>query len=193
MYCKSREYTRREGERIPNNFLITGSPGSGKTTVVERTSEILKEKDLKAGGIYCPEIKSNGIRKGFKIIDIASGESKILAHVDLDNGPKISKYRVNISNIDEICKYSIPKALREADFLIIDEIAPMEVHSEEFKKQVKKALESEKPTIGVIHKRSKSGFIGEVKRRKDARIFGVNKNNRDQISKELANLILENM
>jgi nucleoside-triphosphatase THEP1 len=31
-------------------------PGVGKTTVVDRVIALLKEKGLKVGGIYCPEI-----------------------------------------------------------------------------------------------------------------------------------------
>lgn len=54
---------------MPNNFLITGRPGSGKTSVIGGAIKILRGRGLKAGGLYCPEIREGGERLGFKIID----------------------------------------------------------------------------------------------------------------------------
>lgn len=178
-------------DKVPNNFLITGVPGSGKTTIIENVLSKLKQKGLKAGGIYCPEIRSGGTRKGFKIIDTMSDESKILAHVNEDEGPKVSKYRVNVANVNHISKSAISRALEEADLLVIDEIAPMETYSGEFKRQVERSLNSEKPLLAVIHKRSKRGFIGKVKERGDTRIFEVNKNTRNSLPEKLTKLILK--
>lgn len=179
------------GFKLPNNLLITGSPGSGKTTVVGKVISKLKEEGLKSGGIYCPEIRSGGPRKGFEITDIMSEESKILSHVDQEIGPKVSKYRVNVPNVDSVSKSAISRALDEADLLVIDEIAPMETYSDEFKKQAKRALDSEKPLLAVVHRRSKSGFIGEVKARQDIRIFEVNEETREELPERLTKLILE--
>lgn len=178
---------------MPNNFLITGSPGSGKTTVLKTIISNLRNKDLETGGIYCPEIRSGGKRKGFRIINIMSGESKILAHVEQDQGPKVSKYRVNVSNIDIVSEEAISRALEDADVLVIDEIAPMEVYSEVFKEQVRKALDSEKPLLAAIHKRSKSGFIGEVKDRKDSELFVIEEKSRDKLPEKLTDLVLKTL
>lgn len=143
--------------------------------------------------MYCPEIRSGGTRKGFQIVDILSGDSKILAHVNQDSGPKVSKYRVNVPNVDSISKSAISRALDEASFIIIDEIAPMEVHSGEFKRQVERSLDSEKPLLAVIHKRSRSGFIGRVKNRKDVKLLEVNEKTRENLPEKLEKMILESL
>lgn len=178
---------------MPNNFLITGSPGSGKTTVIESVIDNLKSEGLKTGGIYCPEIRNGRVRKGFKIIDIMTDESKILAHTELDEGPQVSKYRVNVPNIDELSETAISRALEDADLLVIDEIAPMEMHSKEFKKQVQRTLDSDKPLLAVVHKRSKSGFIGKVKQREDSRLFEVDEKTRDYLPEKLTNLVMKSL
>lgn len=178
---------------MPNNFLITGSPGSGKTTVLKSIISNLRNKDLEIGGIYCPEIRSGGKRKGFRIIDIMSGESKILAHVEQDQGPKVSKYRVNVPNIDSVSEEAISRSLEEADVLVIDEIAPMEVYSEVFKEQVRKALDSEKPLLAAVHKRSKSGFIGEVKNREDSKLFVIDETSREKLPEKLTDLVMKKL
>ncbi len=174
---------------MPNNFLITGRPGSGKTSVVERTLAALRDRGLEAGGIYCPEIREGGVRQGFRIVDVGTGESKILAHVDQQVGPKVSKYRVNVANVDELSESAIDRALEDADFIVIDEVAPMEVHSRGFKRAVLRVLDSEKPMLAVVHKRTTTGFVGEVKARSDVQLFEVTPENRAKLHEELAGLV----
>ncbi len=176
---------------MPNNFLISGAPGSGKTTVIEKVVSNLEDEGFSIGGIYCPEIRSEGRRVGFEIVDIMSDSSRVMAHVENEDGPRVGNYRINLTNIDEVSDLAISRALEEVDVLIIDEIAPMEVHSEEFKEKVELALSSEKPLLAVIHKKSTMGFIGEVKYRDDFEFFDVNRETRDQLPEELTDLIME--
>jgi nucleoside-triphosphatase len=176
---------------MPNNFLITGRPGSGKTSVIEGAVALLRGRGYKAGGLYCPEIRERGVRVGFKMVDLMTGEERILAHVDQPTGPMVSKYRVNVANVDAMSEASIARALKEADFVVIDEIAPMEVHSEGFKRAVLAALDSPKPLLAVIHQRTNAGFIGEVKSRRDVEIFEVTPGNRERLPGELARKVEE--
>jgi len=174
---------------MPKNFLITGPPGSGKTSVIERAMSFLRERGLRAGGIYCPEIRERGVRVGFRIIDIMTGEERILAHVNQPIGPQVSKYRVNVANVDELSELAINRALDGADFLVIDEIAPMEINSEGFKRAVLAALDSPKPVLAVIHQRTGTGFIGGIKARGDVRIFEVTQGNRANLPDQLAKAV----
>jgi nucleoside-triphosphatase len=174
---------------MTNNFLITGRPGSGKTAVIEGAISILRDQGLRAGGIYCPEIREGGVRLGFKIIDLMTGEGRILAHVNQREGPQVSKYRVNVANVDELSEAAIGRALREADFVVIDEIAPMETYSEGFKRSVLDALDSPKPLLAVIHQRTRTGFIGDVKTRDDIKIFEVMSDARTSLSSQLAEAV----
>lgn len=178
---------------MPNNFLITGPPGSGKTSVLERAISILRGQSYTAGGIYCPEIRESGVRVGFKIIDIMTGEERILAHINQRNGPQVSKYRVNVANVDELSGSAIGRALREADFVSIDEIAPMELYSEGFRRAVRSALDSSKPLLAVIHQRTTTGFIGEIKSRGDVKIFEVTPATRAGLPEQLAELMVRTL
>ncbi len=80
------------------NIFITGLLGCGKTTLI---MEILKELKLDAGGFYTSEIREGGIRKGFKMttLDVREGT---LAYVNIKSPYKISKYKVNLKDIEEI-------------------------------------------------------------------------------------------
>lgn len=176
-------------DNIVKNFLITGPPRSGKTSIIERTMSILRERGLRAGGIYCPEIREGGVRLGFNIIDIMTGEQRVLAHVNQREGPQVSKYRVNITSVDELSERAIKRALGEADFVVIDEIAPMEVYSEGFRRAVRSALNSPKPVLAIIHQRTTTGFIGDIKARSDIRIFEVTPSTRAELPSQLAEAV----
>lgn len=125
------------------------------------------------------------------MIDLMTGEERTLAHVNQPVGPQVSKYRVNVENVDAMSELAIDRALREADFIVIDEIAPMEIHSEGFRRSVLAALDSSKPLLAVIHQRTTMGFIGEVKRREDIRLFEVAPSSRASLSAQLADLVKE--
>jgi nucleoside-triphosphatase len=93
---------------------------------------------------------------------------------------------VNVKNVDEMSEAAIGRALREADFVVIDEIAPMEMYSEGFKRAAAAALDSDKPLLAIIHQRTTTGFISDVKARKDVTIFEVVPDNRVGLPTQLA-------
>ncbi|MDQ1280322.1 MAG: nucleoside-triphosphatase [Thermoproteota archaeon] len=115
-------------------FLI-GVTSIGKTTVVKNMMTNLRERGLVAGGIICPEIRLGNIRLGFKIVDLISGKRGILSHISQLVCPKISKYVVNLQDLSEVGVEAINRALNEADYVIIDEVGPMEPSGKISKRQ----------------------------------------------------------
>ncbi|MGC9516410.1 MAG: NTPase [Methanomicrobiales archaeon] len=171
------------------NILLTGPPGIGKTTVLNRIKNYIKGNNLVVGGVYCPELCQNGQRIGFKIIDLITNDEGILSHINID-GPRLGKYRVNLKDLDTVGTSAIYKALDESDFILIDEIAPMELNSPNFCEAVLEAFNSSKPVIAVIHKRSKNPFIINLKKRDDVEIYEITKENRNTIHREVLRNIL---
>ena len=168
------------------NIFITGKPGCGKTTLI---MEILKELNLKAGGFYTQEIREKGIRKGFKIISL-DGKEGILAHVSIKSPFRVSKYGVNIKDLEEIGVKSILEGIKENKIIIIDEIGKMELFSERFRKAVWDALESKNKVLGTI-KMTRDSFTDKIRKRKDTKIFYLKRENRKRIKNEIK-ILLEN-
>ncbi|MDX1814048.1 MAG: NTPase, partial [Candidatus Bathyarchaeia archaeon] len=132
-------------------ILITGPPGIGKTSVLRRTVNELKNRNCNVGGMACREVREAGVRVGFEIVDLSTGARGWLAHVDQSTGPKIGKYRVNMTDLEVIGVGAVLDAAKRADILAVDEIGPMELSSTAFNNALVKAVESNKPLFGTVH------------------------------------------
>ena len=162
-------------------LFITGTPGSGKTTVLLKTVEALKARGYSVGGIVSREVRTCGTRVGFEILDLSSGRKGWLAHANQKYGPRVGKYRVNLEDLNNIGADAIMKTVENSDIVAIDEIGPMELYSERFKEAVKKAVACGKLVIGTVHLRVRDKLIEEVKAREDAEIYRVTYENRGSL------------
>jgi nucleoside-triphosphatase len=164
--------------------FITGRPGVGKTSVVKEVMDIAKRAGYKVGGVLCPELRVKGKRVGFEVVDIATNSRGILAHVKQSTGPQISRYKVNLEDLNRVGVKAILKALEEADLVIIDEVGPMELFSAEFRKAVIEAVKSPKPVLGVVHWKSRHPLVGFL--RKEVKILEVTPDNRGRLGRRIA-------
>jgi nucleoside-triphosphatase len=163
-------------------LLITGSPGVGKTTLLLKVVEALRAKGYSVGGMVSREVRSCGARVGFEILDLADNSKRgWLAHVNQKKGPQVGKYRVNLEDLDSIGVEAILKAVKECDVIAIDEIGPMELFSEDFRRAVLEAFESGKLVLAVVHWKARDKLIDAAKTREDAEIFAVTFENRAKL------------
>jgi nucleoside-triphosphatase len=79
------------------NVLITGLPRSGKTTILE---EVIAEYKDRVGFIT-KEVRKDGKRTGFEI-ETHVGKKIMLADVNFKTGYKVSKYFIDIKNLESI-------------------------------------------------------------------------------------------
>lgn len=162
------------------NVFITGNPRCGKSTLIK---EVLDEiSDKKVSGIITPEIRVNGVRQGFKIIDLASKKEDILASVNIKRGPDVSRYRVNIEGIDTIMDKFL-ESYGNSEYVVIDEIGMMEFYSKKFRETVRVVLDSDKIVLATLSKKF-------VKKYKDVgQIHYLTRENFDEIYNRVLNQI----
>ncbi|MCD6510875.1 MAG: NTPase [Thermoprotei archaeon] len=175
------------------SVFLTGRPGVGKTSILLYLVEELRKRGYKVGGMISCEIRQGRRRVGFKIRDIASGREGILAHVNQSEGPRVSKYRVNLRDLNEVGVKAIERAMLEDDVIVIDEVGKMELFSREFVSAVKEALSSNKVVLGSVHLRAHHPLAKQIRegRIKGIRIYEVTLANRNHLCELLLNEILE--
>ena len=165
-------------------ILLTGAPGSGKTTALKI---IISRLSIKTGGFYTEEIREAGVRVGFKIITL-DGQEITLAHVQYQGQPRIGKYGVNLEAFDAIAVESLQRAQEEADLIIIDEIGPMEILSNTFCQVVMEIIEAEVPILGSIVKRNVP-FAEEVKAHPEVTVLELRRENQQEMSEQVFDLL----
>lgn len=167
--------------------LLSGAPGTGKTTLITRVADALRAKGYRIGGMTSKEQRHGETRVGFLIQDVSTRKQGWLAHVNQPKGPRIGKHRVNLDDLGSIGAAAIREATRTADVIIIDEIGPMELTSQAFREAVQEAVDSDKPVIATIHFKATDTLVQSIKTRLGVELIEITTQNRGN----LHNLIIE--
>lgn len=160
-------------------ILLTAPPRTGKSTAIHKIIQMLGMKNC--GGFYTEEIRENGERVGFRIKTL-SGKTGILSHVNIKSKYKISRYGVDLAAFEDICLEELRKAINNENikYIIIDEIGPMQLFSEDYKKLLLELLKSKKQVIGTIFM-SPYEWLDEFKKQDGIELIEVTFDNRDII------------
>lgn len=169
---------------MTHNILLTGEPGCGKTTLIQR---VLARLPWPAGGFYTEELRRAGVRQGFRMVTL-DGQQAVLAHLDYPGPPRVGRYGVDVAALDAVGVASIRRALASAALVIIDEIGPMELFSPAFCAAVQEALDSPRAVLGTIVRRSKP-FADAIKARPDVTVITVTPANRDRLLEQVLALV----
>jgi nucleoside-triphosphatase len=164
------------------NLLLTGSPGCGKTTELERVVERLG--DLRLAGFLTREQRQHGHRVGFEAVGLG-GRRAVLAHVQFRSPFSVGRYGVEPDRLVPLIEEELERLPGALDAFLIDEIGKMECHCPQFIEAVRRLLEGPVPLVATIALRG-GGFIAEVKDRPDVRVVEVTKVNRQALPEQIA-------
>jgi len=170
-------------------WLLTGEPGVGKTTVLLRLVDELKREGVKIMGFYTVEERVQGVRSGFRIVDVSAGQSYLMASTTVKSDIRFGKYYILKEALTFGAKL-ILRALEEADLVACDELGPMELLSKELEEAFRRMLRSGKPVVGVVHRKMEHPLLREVRARSDVEIFRVDFSNRNTLSAVLKERVL---
>jgi len=156
------------------NLLVTGKPGSGKTTIVEKILETLGEHNPR--GFLTKEIRKGGNRAGFELVSL-EGRRAVLSHVDIRSRYRVGKYGVDLESfeafLDELSLFEPGTGL-----VVIDEIGKMECLSVKFCTLLNRVLDSPIPLLATIA-RSGPDILENIKGREDVVLMEIKKETRE--------------
>jgi len=158
---------------MKNNIIITGSPRSGKSTLLWAVISAFPKKV----GFVTHEIREASDRVGFEI-ETHSGKKTVLASTKQQTNFRVSKYFVAPDNLNAI----IPEVAHYAsdDLLFLDEIGQMELFSENFKTLALDYLDSENACIATLSQVYSDDFTQSIKAREDIILIELSEQNRAQ-------------
>ncbi len=132
-------------------ILLTGRPGVGKTTIVNRVYEHYSASGLKIEGVTTREVREGDVRTGFMISDLSSGQEGWLAKKDLAIGPRVGSYVVVSEDLEKIGVAALDRSIKGvADLVIVDEIGPMEMTSLSFRNSISKVLNGNRTVVATV-------------------------------------------
>ena len=174
---------------------ITGMPSVGKTDTLTKIIEALEEHGYVVEGMITEPIVEKKKRVGFYITDWQTKERQVFAHIDFEMKDKVGKYGVDINALEKIGVPAIEKAITDenVNVIIIDEIGKMEMLSEKFCEMVIEALDSDKPIMVTLHKKSRTPLLQDVRRRDDIRILEVTPVNRNLLPYKIEKIMEEKL
>ncbi|KAF6274700.1 nucleoside-triphosphatase, cancer-related [Rhinolophus ferrumequinum] len=91
---------------MARHVFLTGSPGVGKTTLIQKASEVLKSSGMPVDGFYTEEVRQGGRRIGFDVVTL-SGLRGPLSRVGSEPLPgrrecRVGQYVVDVTSFEQL-------------------------------------------------------------------------------------------
>jgi len=173
---------------VKKNILITGMPGTGKTTLIRKI--LADVAALNPAGFYTEEIREAGVRRGFALIS-TDGVRSILSHENIRSPFRVGKYGVDLNSFESFID-RIPFRDPDRRLLVIDEIGRMECFSRKFTQLTSELLSSDRRVIATVAMKG-TGLIADVKARPDVELIEITRDNRNDLPRHLLQVFSRNV
>ncbi|KAF6073546.1 nucleoside-triphosphatase, cancer-related [Phyllostomus discolor] len=185
---------------MARHVFLTGPPGIGKTTLIQKASEVLKSSGVPVDGFYTEEVRQGGRRVGFDVVTL-SGLRGPLSRVGSEPPPgrrecRVGQYVVDLPAFEQL---ALP-VLRNVGsgggpgcrVCVIDEVGKMELFSQPFIQAVRQTLSAPGTVVlGTIPvpKGKPLALVEEIRSRADVRVFSVTKENRNHLLPDIVTCV----
>lgn len=131
-------------------IVLTGRSGAGKTTMLERIVSKLQEDSFEVAGLIQPGVFLDGVKVGFKVRDLLTGEEALLAEeMPRESGQYGTRFVFDQNGLD-LARRALASVPAEGAVLVVDELGPVELRGEGHMPMLSKTLTSKHPEVLVL-------------------------------------------
>ncbi len=163
------------------NFIISGKRGFGKTTVAQRLATLLKEKGLRIGGV---------LNIGNTLTNLLTNKTiPFTCTSPMPNSIKIGQYYI-LTSAFTFAEEAIKESIEKKAYTFIDECGKLELQKKQgFYDILTFALPQGNCIVCVRDANVKDFFEVFHENEQTTKVFLLDKTNRDNLSKEIADYI----
>ncbi len=152
--------------------------------MVNRVFEHYSKKRFRIEGLTTREVRDGGVRTGFMITDLSSGQEGWLAKKEVGTGPRVGPYVVVSDDLEKIGVSALERSMNgAADLIIVDEIGPMEMTSVSFRNNISRVLNGRKTVVATVKFGSRYPEVEDTWRR--SLHWEITKENREFIYRRI--------
>ena len=113
----------------------------------------MEDRGVRFSGFLTREIRKDGRRVGFEVVELPGGATGALAMADGPSSRRVGRYGVDVRDFERVAMPALE--VRGIDFAVIDEIAGMELFSRAFSARAQALLRGARPRVlATIQERS---------------------------------------
>ncbi|MFA5137697.1 MAG: nucleoside-triphosphatase [Elusimicrobiota bacterium] len=144
-------------------FILAGERGEGKSTAVAAWAQELRRSGMSVGGIHAPGLWGDGRRAGFDVVDLLTGQRRVLCRSDgLDSPIRVGLFRFDPEGLSFGLKALAEARKRGVDVLLVDEVGPLELDGKGWAPELDILVREFRGTMVWVVRR---GLVEEVKKR----------------------------
>jgi len=173
-------------------ILLVGERKSGKTTCCLHTAGLLREREVRPGGVICPKLfDDTGRVAGIEVLNILSDPPtrEVLARTDRGlDGPSTGAYHFSPRGL-AFGREALESGVRNGDVVFADELGPLEMRGEGFSNLLDLARSPSTPPMVIV---VRTDLVSDVCRELEpipVTLLEINASNRDKTPSRLLDLL----
>lgn len=134
---------------------------------------------LRAAGFYTEDLRSRGTREGFRIVTL-DGEMALLAATGHPGPVHVSKYGVDLQELERVGVGALLRAMERGHVLVADEIGRMQLYSRLFRQTILEAVRTGHPLLGTIML-GRNPYADRIRSHRNVQLLTLTAENRTEI------------